>query len=436
MAGAGRSASAWSPSSSSSRASSSVITASSRCSTTRRRAYVGAYDRPRHQPRLPAHHLIALVEQQQRRAAGVAIVTTISLLDGIWMLFAAGQRLRTTGVRRAMDHDRAGRTCTASGPAPSSARAPHRKRSTAGRTFLRLLLSFLHVAAVAVGEAALSCFVESSPCSIGPNVARPWRHGCRAALRGRPSCGGHRRTSGPAQPWLAAPGAWPPVPSQQYKQLAERLMSRWLRRSAWACRRWAPLRAARRPGPGRCRRARPRVDRPLDREHLAHVGARCGEIAAQVGVGEVPELDPALLADAARARRRSRAPRGTARRRAPATRRRRSPARSPAGASAAIRSVSKRSVATMPGDGRQQRASSVLDGVEDRLLVLLQVAVVRQRQALERRQQPVRLPISRPALPRASSAMSGFFFCGMIDRPGRVARRRAARSRTRGCSRG
>ena len=30
---------------------------------------------------------------------------------------------------------------------------------------------------------------------------------------------------------------------------------------------------------------------------------------------------------------------------------------------------------------------------------------------------PVRLPISRPDLPRASSAMSGFFFCGMIELP-------------------
>ncbi len=30
---------------------------------------------------------------------------------------------------------------------------------------------------------------------------------------------------------------------------------------------------------------------------------------------------------------------------------------------------------------------------------------------------PVRLPISRPDLPRASSAMSGFFFCGMIEEP-------------------
>ncbi len=30
---------------------------------------------------------------------------------------------------------------------------------------------------------------------------------------------------------------------------------------------------------------------------------------------------------------------------------------------------------------------------------------------------PVRFPISRPDLPRASSAMSGFFFCGMIEEP-------------------
>ena len=30
---------------------------------------------------------------------------------------------------------------------------------------------------------------------------------------------------------------------------------------------------------------------------------------------------------------------------------------------------------------------------------------------------PVSPPMSRPALPRASSATSGFFFCGMIDEP-------------------
>ena len=30
---------------------------------------------------------------------------------------------------------------------------------------------------------------------------------------------------------------------------------------------------------------------------------------------------------------------------------------------------------------------------------------------------PVRFPTSRPAFPRASSAISGFFFCGIIDDP-------------------
>jgi hypothetical protein len=29
----------------------------------------------------------------------------------------------------------------------------------------------------------------------------------------------------------------------------------------------------------------------------------------------------------------------------------------------------------------------------------------------------VRLPTSRPDFPRASSATSGFFFCGMIEEP-------------------
>ena len=59
----------------------------------------------------------------------------------------------------------------------------------------------------------------------------------------------------------------------------------------------------------------------------------------------------------------------------------------PCGASAAIRSVSNVSVATMPGERRQQDRELV-DLVEDRLLVLLQVAVVREREALERGQQP------------------------------------------------
>ena len=43
----------------------------------------------------------------------------------------------------------------------------------------------------------------------------------------------------------------------------------------------------------------------------------------------------------------------------------------------------------------------------------------------------MRSPIRRPALPRASSAMSGFFFCGSIERAGGVGVVEAWRSRTR-----
>ena len=58
------------------------------------------------------------------------------------------------------------------------------------------------------------------------------------------------------------------------------------------------------------------------------------------------------------------------------------------------------------------------DRVEQRRLVLLEVALVRQRQALEQRQHdPVSAPMTRAARPRTSSAGSGFFLLGMIDEP-------------------
>ena len=68
------------------------------------------------------------------------------------------------------------------------------------------------------------------------------------------------------------------------------------------------------------------------------------------------------------------------------------------------------------GEGRQEHLER-FDRVEDGLLVLLQVAVVGQREPLERGQQPGEVADQPPALPRASSAMSGFFFCGMIEDP-------------------
>ena len=69
-----------------------------------------------------------------------------------------------------------------------------------------------------------------------------------------------------------------------------------------------------------------------------------------------------------------------------------------------------------PGKGRERQRARV-ERVEQRLLVLLQVAVVRERQALERRQQTGEVADQSPRLARASSAMSGFFFCGSIDDP-------------------
>lgn len=66
---------------------------------------------------------------------------------------------------------------------------------------------------------------------------------------------------------------------------------------------------------------------------------------------------------------------------------------------------------------RRQQQLELRDRVEDRFLVLLQIPVVGQGCALSVASRPVRLPISRPDLPRANSAMSGFFFCGMIELP-------------------
>ena len=69
-----------------------------------------------------------------------------------------------------------------------------------------------------------------------------------------------------------------------------------------------------------------------------------------------------------------------------------------------------------PGEGGQEDGEGV-DGVEDGLLVLLEVAVVGQREALEGGQQPREVADQPSGLPRASSATSGFFFCGMMLDP-------------------
>ena len=66
---------------------------------------------------------------------------------------------------------------------------------------------------------------------------------------------------------------------------------------------------------------------------------------------------------------------------------------------------------------RGQHEMQRVDGVENRLLVLLQIPVVGQRQPLEGREQPGEVADAPARLARVSSATSGFFFCGMIDFP-------------------
>ena len=75
-----------------------------------------------------------------------------------------------------------------------------------------------------------------------------------------------------------------------------------------------------------------------------------------------------------------------------------------------------RQVADHAGHGGDAQAQGV-DGFEHRLLVLLHVLEIGQRQALHHDQQAARAPITRPVLARTSSAASGFRFCGMIEEP-------------------
>ena len=177
----------------------------------------------------------------------------------------------------------------------------------------------------------------------------------------------------------------------------------------------AARRAVRRPGPGPCRRGRSReATEPstvrTSRTCRRQVRGDLGELSSVSSYSSMPSSS-----HAGRRRRRPRARPGTAHPAGPATRRCRWPARSPA--APALPSGRCRTAAWRHAGERRQQDLEGVDRVEDRLLVLLQVAVVGQRQRLQRGQQPARLPISRPDLPRASSAMSGFFFCGMMLDP-------------------
>ena len=56
---------------------------------------------------------------------------------------------------------------------------------------------------------------------------------------------------------------------------------------------------------------------------------------------------------------------------------------------------------------RRAETGATVDGVEQQLLVLLQIPVVGERQALEGRRSPARWPIEPPALPRAARRCRG-----------------------------
>ena len=58
-----------------------------------------------------------------------------------------------------------------------------------------------------------------------------------------------------------------------------------------------------------------------------------------------------------------------------------------------------------------------VDRVEELLLVLLEVLVVGERQAVEHAVRVRSRPATRGALARSSSAASGFFFCGIRLEP-------------------
>ena len=147
-------------------------------------------------------------------------------------------------------------------------------------------------------------------------------------------------------------------------------------------------------------------------------GVRCGEISANCSSVSSSQLDRRAPRSAGRRRRRPRGRPGTARPRGPATRRRRWRARSPAGASSAIRCGVEGQRRDHPGEGRQQHLEGV-DGVEDRLLVLLEVAVVGQRQRLERGEQPGQVADQPPGLAAGELGDVGVLLLRHDARPGR-----------------
>ena len=207
-------------------------------------------------------------------------------------------------------------------------------------------------------------------CASTAHRAGPGRPRRRAGRRSREPAGGAGRDAvRPAQSQRLSP-ARPGRPSVRRRS-----------RSAASCSRDPVRRGSRRS-------AERAASAPLDREHVADVRREVRRDRGQVGVGQVGEARCRATSQPRDAGDRPpRAPRGTATPRADQPLGDVGGEREPVGRGAPPSGRCRtRSVATMPGHRGQHQQQGV-DGVEDRLLVLLQVAVVRERQALERREQ-------------------------------------------------
>ncbi len=88
----------------------------------------------------------------------------------------------------------------------------------------------------------------------------------------------------------------------------------------------------------------------------------------------------------------------------------------PCGASSSRRSVLKRSVRIIPVNAGSSTSRVSMES-KTGSLSSCRSRLYASGCAFSVASRPLRLPINRPALPRASSAMSGFFFCGMMLDP-------------------
>ena len=252
------------------------------------------------------------------------------------------------------------------------------------------------------------------PRSAGPRPVPPARRGGPR----RPSRSGRDLEDRPVE---AARGAGSGRQRSPVAQAGVRVRRR--RRSAASC---SATRAGRgaavgRPGQ-RARRGR--------RAPTRTSGVSRGVDRGQRVVVDLPELAGRARRSAAPAGRRSRARRGTA-----------TPLRTshsatsvasacPVAAAADIRSSSDPQGRRPCPASAGSTSSSVLDRVEDRLLVLLQVAVVGERQALERREQRHQVADQPAGLAAGQLGDVGVLLLRHDRRPGGVARRRARPSRT------